>query len=212
MRGDGDKPAVGLTRALSWLAVSSLSHQTRRLFGSQSELRANRRSRRGLRSQSRSHSRSHTHLHAAGGEGRADDDDNVDDDDDWVYEPQHRTGCVCISHCTAGRRRAVPSVTVVKRTRELTGAMMYSRLELQPSCIRRLLGMPSAERGVQCLGRGKLVADLWQEQIVICPDGGLQPPGKPPRGWSSSVEEELGGRWGQEEEEEEMPCGHHIGG
>ncbi|KAG7282057.1 hypothetical protein CRUP_023573 [Coryphaenoides rupestris] len=94
MRGDGgDKPAaVGLTRALSWLNVSTLSRQTRRLFRSQSELRANGHVHAHThgRRDSRSQSRSHTHLHAvgAGGRGHGDSDD---DDDNWVYEPQHRT-------------------------------------------------------------------------------------------------------------------------
>ncbi|CAL8312759.1 unnamed protein product [Lota lota] len=86
MTGDGDKPAVGLTRALSWLNVSTLSRQTRRLFRSQSELRPPAPGRRAPRSQPRS--RSHAHLHA-GGEGE--DGGGGGNDDDWVYEPQHRT-------------------------------------------------------------------------------------------------------------------------
>ncbi|XP_046878252.1 NHS-like protein 1 isoform X2 [Hypomesus transpacificus] len=65
-----EKPS-GLPRALSWLSVSSLSRQTRRIFRGQGELCAHARS------------RSHTHLHP--GEGQQ------DDDEDWVYEPQHRT-------------------------------------------------------------------------------------------------------------------------
>ncbi|KAG7244145.1 hypothetical protein INR49_004218 [Caranx melampygus] len=79
MRGDRrsssfrkEKPA-GLSRALSWLSVSTLSHQSRRIFHSQSELHA-------------AHTRpaySHTHLHTADG-------DEADDDDNWVYQPQHK--------------------------------------------------------------------------------------------------------------------------
>ncbi|XP_029352107.1 NHS-like protein 1 isoform X2 [Echeneis naucrates] len=80
MRGDRrsasfrkEKPA-GLSRALSWLSVSTLSHQSRRIFHSQNELHAvhNR----------RACSLSHSHLHAADGD--------EDDDDDWVYQPQHK--------------------------------------------------------------------------------------------------------------------------
>uniref|UniRef100_A0A3Q2NN86 NHS like 1 n=1 Tax=Fundulus heteroclitus TaxID=8078 RepID=A0A3Q2NN86_FUNHE len=77
MRGDRrsasfqkEKPA-GLSRALSWLNMSPLSHQGRRLFHSQSDLHVvpNRRS------------RSHPHV------PRKDEDG---DDDDWVYRPQHK--------------------------------------------------------------------------------------------------------------------------
>ncbi|XP_035534319.1 NHS-like protein 1 isoform X3 [Morone saxatilis] len=80
MRGDRrsssfrkEKPA-GLSRALSWLSVSTLSRQSRRIFHSQNELHAihNR----------RTHSYSHTHLHAT--------DRDEDDDDNWVYQPQHK--------------------------------------------------------------------------------------------------------------------------
>ncbi|XP_054872163.1 NHS-like protein 1 isoform X3 [Amphiprion ocellaris] len=67
MRGDRrsssfrkEKP-VGLTRALSWLSVSTLSRQSRRIFHSQNELHV-------------VHSNSHRH----------------EDEDDWVYHPQHR--------------------------------------------------------------------------------------------------------------------------
>lgn len=83
MRGDRrcssfrkEKPA-GLSRALSWLSVSTLSRQSRRIFHSQNELHAvhNR----------QTHSYSHTHLCAADG-------DEVEDDDNWVYQPQHKTG------------------------------------------------------------------------------------------------------------------------
>lgn len=80
MRGDRrsssfrkEKPA-GLSRALSWLSVSTLSRQSRRIFHSQSELHA-------------IHTRpaySHTHLHAV--------DRDEDDDDNWVYQPQHKIG------------------------------------------------------------------------------------------------------------------------
>ncbi|XP_030261255.1 NHS-like protein 1 isoform X6 [Sparus aurata] len=78
MRGDRrsssfrkEKPA-GLSRALSWLSVSTLSRQSRRIFHSQSELHA-------------IHTRpaySHTHLHAV--------DRDEEDDDNWVYQPQHK--------------------------------------------------------------------------------------------------------------------------
>ncbi|XP_068197935.1 NHS-like protein 1 isoform X3 [Antennarius striatus] len=79
MRGDKkctsfhkDKPA-GLSRALSWLSVSTLSRQSRRIFHSQNELHA-------------IHSRPtqsylHNHLHAT---------DSDEDDDNWVYHPQHK--------------------------------------------------------------------------------------------------------------------------
>ncbi|XP_051732308.1 NHS-like protein 1 isoform X3 [Ctenopharyngodon idella] len=62
-RMDRDKTdkAAPISRALSWLNVSSLSQQTRKLFRSQNNL--------------------HRHSHTPHG---------VDeDDDDWVYEPQH---------------------------------------------------------------------------------------------------------------------------
>ncbi|XP_045066137.1 NHS-like protein 1 isoform X3 [Coregonus clupeaformis] len=67
----------GLSRALSWLSVSSLSRQTRRIFRSQSELNTH------SHTHSHTHSRSHSHLHP----GEAEEED----DEDWVYEPQHRT-------------------------------------------------------------------------------------------------------------------------
>ncbi|XP_047184626.1 NHS-like protein 1 isoform X5 [Scophthalmus maximus] len=80
MRGDRrsssfhkDKPA-GLSRALSWLSVSTLSRQSRRMFHSQSELHAVHKG--------HTYSHSHTHLHAADGD--------EDDDDNWVYQPQHK--------------------------------------------------------------------------------------------------------------------------
>lgn len=78
MRGDRrsssfrkEKP-TGLYRAFSWLNVSSLSLQSRRIFHSQSELH-----------NSQKHSRSHTYLHAA---------DRDEDEDNWVYQPQHKIG------------------------------------------------------------------------------------------------------------------------
>ncbi|TDH00423.1 hypothetical protein EPR50_G00188300 [Perca flavescens] len=73
-----EKPA-GLSRALSWLSVSTLSRRSKRIFHSQNELHAvhNR----------QSYSHSHTHLHKA---DRDEDDD--DDDDNWVYQPQHKIG------------------------------------------------------------------------------------------------------------------------
>ncbi|KAL1253782.1 hypothetical protein QQF64_016011 [Cirrhinus molitorella] len=58
---DKAEKAAPISRALSWLSVSSLSQQTRKLFRSQNSL--------------------HRHSHTPHG---------VDeDDDDWVYEPQH---------------------------------------------------------------------------------------------------------------------------
>lgn len=70
---DREKPekATPISRTLSWLSVSSLSQQTRKLFRSQNSL--------------------HRHSNTPHG---------VDeDDDDWVYEPQHCIGedtqCVC---------------------------------------------------------------------------------------------------------------------
>uniref|UniRef100_A0A3B3XAH9 NHS-like 1b n=1 Tax=Poecilia mexicana TaxID=48701 RepID=A0A3B3XAH9_9TELE len=79
MRGDRrsasfhkEKPA-GLSRALSWLNMSPLSHQGRRFFHSQNDLHLvpNRRS------------RSRTHLHMP-------QKDESEDDDNWVYRPQHK--------------------------------------------------------------------------------------------------------------------------
>lgn len=68
-----EKPA-GLSRALSWLSVSNLSRQNRRIFHSQNELHAVH----------KRHAYSHTHLHTA--------DEEDDGDDDWVYKPQHKIG------------------------------------------------------------------------------------------------------------------------
>ncbi|XP_078130101.1 LOW QUALITY PROTEIN: NHS-like protein 1 [Sander vitreus] len=70
-----EKPA-GLSRALSWLSVSTLSRRSKRMFHSQNELHAvhNR----------QPYSHSHTHLHMA------DRDEEDDDDDNWVYQPQHK--------------------------------------------------------------------------------------------------------------------------
>lgn len=62
-RDKTEKPAP-ISRALSWLSVSSLSQQTRKLFRSQNSL--------------------HNHSHTP--EGGDDEDDN------WVYEPQHYIG------------------------------------------------------------------------------------------------------------------------
>ncbi|XP_036831860.1 NHS-like protein 1 isoform X5 [Oncorhynchus mykiss] len=70
-RKDRKEKPGGLSRALSWLSVSSLSRQTRRIFRSQSELHTH----------FHTHSRSHTHLHPG----------EAEDEEDWVYEPQHRT-------------------------------------------------------------------------------------------------------------------------
>ncbi|KAF7657647.1 hypothetical protein LDENG_00024110 [Lucifuga dentata] len=77
MRGDKrsssyhkEKPS-GLSRALSWLSVSTLSRQTRGIFHSQSELHT-------VHSR-RSYSQSHAHL-------------DREDDDNWVYHPQHKIG------------------------------------------------------------------------------------------------------------------------
>lgn len=70
-----EKPA-GLSRALSWLSVSTLSRQSRRVFHSQSELHAIHKR--------HAYSHSHTHLHAAVRD--------EDDDDSWVYHPQHKIG------------------------------------------------------------------------------------------------------------------------
>lgn len=83
MRGDRrcssfrkEKPA-GLSRALSWLSVSNLSRQSRRIFHSQSELHTVH--------NHQTHSFSHTHLYAS-------HRDKGEDDDDWVYHPQHKKG------------------------------------------------------------------------------------------------------------------------
>lgn len=82
MRGDRrsssfrkEKPA-GLSRALSWLSVSTLSRQSRRIFHSQNELHIHNH---------QTNSCSHTHLYSV-------DRDEDDDDDDWVYQPQHKIG------------------------------------------------------------------------------------------------------------------------
>ncbi|KAL3052507.1 hypothetical protein OYC64_005115 [Pagothenia borchgrevinki] len=72
-----EKPA-GMSRALSWLSVSTLSRQSRRIFHSQNNLHAVH--------HRQPHSHSHTRLHAA----VRDEDD--DDDDNWVYQPQHKRG------------------------------------------------------------------------------------------------------------------------
>ncbi|KAK5852957.1 hypothetical protein PBY51_006787 [Eleginops maclovinus] len=73
-----EKPA-GLSRALSWLSVSTLSRQSRRIFHSQNNLHAVH--------HRQPYSHSQTRLHAA---DRDEDDD--DDDDNWVYQPQHKKG------------------------------------------------------------------------------------------------------------------------
>ncbi|XP_029966938.1 NHS-like protein 1 isoform X2 [Salarias fasciatus] len=65
-----EKPA-GLSRALSWLSVSTLSRQSRRIFHSQNELHVVH----------GRHAHSHGQPHAA---------DRQEDDDDWVYQPRHR--------------------------------------------------------------------------------------------------------------------------
>lgn len=54
---------ASLSRALSWLSVSSLTQQTRKLFRSQNSL--------------------HRHSYAPRG---------ANEDDDWVYAPQHYIG------------------------------------------------------------------------------------------------------------------------
>lgn len=81
MRGDRrcssfrkEKPA-GLTRALSWLSVPTLSRQSRRIFHSQNELHAVH----------NHQTHSHTHLYAREREEK-------EDDDNWVYQPQHKIG------------------------------------------------------------------------------------------------------------------------
>lgn len=83
MRGDRrsasfrkEKPA-GLSRALSWLNVSNLSRQSRRVFQSQNELNV-------VHSR-HPYSQSHSHLHTSDG-------DEGEDDDNWVYRPQHKIG------------------------------------------------------------------------------------------------------------------------
>ncbi|XP_011610401.2 NHS-like protein 1 isoform X3 [Takifugu rubripes] len=80
MRGDKrcgsfrkEKPA-GLSRALSWLSVSSISRQSRRIFHSQNE----------LHSAHNHHTHSHPHLYGP-------DRDEEEDEDNWVYQPQHKT-------------------------------------------------------------------------------------------------------------------------
>lgn len=77
MRGDRrsasfrkDKP-VGLSRALSWLNVSTLSRNSRGVYHSQNQLHSR-------------HTLSHTHLHRTNGDEH--------DDDNWVYQPQHKIG------------------------------------------------------------------------------------------------------------------------
>ncbi|XP_028295101.1 NHS-like protein 1 isoform X2 [Gouania willdenowi] len=67
-----EKPA-GLSRALSWLNVSPLTRQSRRIFHSQNELH-------------NAHNR-HTHSHAS---LYSADRHKDGDDDDWVYQPQHK--------------------------------------------------------------------------------------------------------------------------
>lgn len=81
MRGDKrcgsfrkEKPA-GLSRALSWLNVSSISRQSRRIFHSQNE----------LHSAHNHQTRSHPHRYGP-------DRDEEEDEDNWVYQPQHKTG------------------------------------------------------------------------------------------------------------------------
>ncbi|KAF7230632.1 NHS-like protein 1 isoform X3 [Nothobranchius furzeri] len=81
MRGDRrsasfhkERPA-GLSRALSWLSMTNLSHQRRRIFRSQNELHVvhNR----------HTHSLLRSYHHAA---HKSEDED----DDNWVYRPQHK--------------------------------------------------------------------------------------------------------------------------
>lgn len=81
MRGDKrcgsfreEKPA-GLSRALSWLSVSSISRQSRRIFHSQNELHSAH--------NHQTHSRPHLY---------GPDRDEEEDEDNWVYQPQHKTG------------------------------------------------------------------------------------------------------------------------
>ncbi|KAJ8410201.1 hypothetical protein AAFF_G00201820 [Aldrovandia affinis] len=61
-RRDGRERTASIPRALSWLSLSTLSRQTRRIFRSQGELAAGQRQ------------------------------EGAQDDDDWVYRPQHRKG------------------------------------------------------------------------------------------------------------------------
>lgn len=84
MRGDRrcssfrkEKPA-GLSRALSWLNVSNLGRQSRRIFRSQSEL--HRIHGHPVQAQQLHSAHRHRSKHADS------------DDDDWVYHPQHRKG------------------------------------------------------------------------------------------------------------------------
>lgn len=88
MRGDRrcssfrkEKPA-GLSRALSWLNVSNLGRQSRRIFRSQSELH------RIHGHPAQAQQALFTHLRRSKHGGSSSDDD----DDDWVYHPQHRKG------------------------------------------------------------------------------------------------------------------------
>ncbi|KAK9531553.1 hypothetical protein VZT92_010972 [Zoarces viviparus] len=89
-----EKPA-GLSRALSWLNVSTLSRQSRRIFHSQNDLRA-------------AHNHRQPYSHAR---FNAEDEDH----DSWVYQPQHKIGergqrndetsyvtacCISSSRCT----------------------------------------------------------------------------------------------------------------
>lgn len=87
MRGDRrcssfrkEKPA-GLSRAISWLNVSNLGRQSRRIFRSQSELHRIH----GHPAQAQQGLSAHLRRSK-----QADSSD--DDDDDWVYHPQHRKG------------------------------------------------------------------------------------------------------------------------
>lgn len=86
MRGDKrcasfreEKP-TGLSRALSWLSVSSLSRQSRRIFHSQNELHS-------------AHNRktyAEPHHYTADRDDEGEEED--EDEDNWVYQPQHKTG------------------------------------------------------------------------------------------------------------------------
>lgn len=69
---------ASLSRALSWLSVSSLSQQTRKLFRSQNSL--------------------NRHSHVPHG---------ADEDDDWVYAPQHYIGegSHCVSFVFSSSRK-----------------------------------------------------------------------------------------------------------
>ena len=75
---------AGLTRALSWLSLSTLSRHRRQIFHSQNELHI---------VHNHMHSDSRTHLHVS----HRDEDE---DDDNWVYQPQHKIG-------ESGEREAV---------------------------------------------------------------------------------------------------------